>query len=117
MPLAVKGIELIIYGSRKHYAHVSKVEEMHQAVPAPKVITWVTECQMKPYVSRRGVTFTAAAAVLTPLGILLEVLWNRILCRKIEVRLWQGLSFLQEDGDAKRFKMPSCIMSQTGTGI
>lgn len=106
LPLAVKGIELAMYGSTKHYAHVSYVWEVQTEVRWPKVHTWVTECETKGYIWRRGVAMMAVAAALMLFGIFLEVMSKRIVSRKVDVKSWSGFAVLQEDGDFIRLRMP-----------
>lgn len=55
LPLTVKGVELLFYGSRKHYAHITNISGVNHSQAMSYVSTWVSECEMKPKVCRRGV--------------------------------------------------------------
>lgn len=107
LPLAVKGIELIIYGSRKHYSHVTDVASMYERNKTFQYAnTWTSMCSMKPFVRRRGVCFLQGAVVLMLLGISLELLIRAVLSRKVKAHTWSGYVVLDEEEVVKSFHMP-----------
>lgn len=105
LPLATKGVELLIYGSRKHYSHVTDISGVSHTPTMSYLATWVTECRMKPYVLRRGVAYVTGAGVIMIFGIVLEVLSRYMVSRKKPVRTWSGLVVLDEDGHLKTLRM------------
>lgn len=106
LPLAIKGVELLIFGSRKHYAQVTDLSGVSHTRTASFVSTWVSECGMKPYIWRRGMAFVMAAVAQMTFGAALEVLSRRALSRKKKVCTWTGFAVLDDDVHVKTFLIP-----------
>lgn len=106
LPVAFKGIELVVYGSRKHYSHVTDVSGLHKDKKTLQYAhTWVSMCKMKPFVRRRGVCYVKGAVTLMLLGIFLEFWIKATLSRK-EARTWRGRVVVDDGEYVKMFHMP-----------
>lgn len=74
LPVAIKGIELLVYSSKVHTATASYLYGARTATDLAAAETWVANCWMTPRIRNEGIAilFTAIAVML--FGILLEVL-------------------------------------------
>lgn len=85
MPLLIKGIELIIYGSKKHYATVSYFYGGQNATDLAVVETWAVECSMRSFVKRKGIVLLCSAFLSISVGIFLEF-FTRYLVKRYRSR-------------------------------
>lgn len=119
LPLAIQGVELLVYGSRKHYGHVTDISGINHTQKLSYIITLVAECEMKPSFRRRGVAYVTGAVLLMIFGISLEVFSNRAISRRNQIRTWSGFVLLGENGHDKTLRMSQrpCSYADTLTSI
>lgn len=97
LPIAIKGVELVIYGSQRRYAFNAGMYYMNQIEHPSIAETWVAECEMKPFVRQKGIGLLAVAAISMVPGIVLEVAARRLVKkRKQEHRARSAAIFEQE---------------------
>lgn len=72
MPLAIKGLELIAYGSRRHYAFSSRMYGMASGSETLVVEVFAAECGMRPFVRQKGVVLLAVAVTAMIFGVWFE---------------------------------------------
>lgn len=81
MPLLIKGIELIVYGSNKHYATVSHIYGSENATDLAVAETWSAVCSMRSFVRKKGLILVCISVSAICSGIFLEFL-TRYLANK-----------------------------------
>lgn len=106
LPIAVQGVELLLYGSRKHFSYVSDISNDERQISLEKFATSVTKCEANPSVWRRGAIFVALAAILMTCGFAFEILSRRKLSRKTKERAWSGPGLLDEAGYRRALRLP-----------
>lgn len=74
LPIAIKGVELVIYASRRHNAFNANMYGMNSRTGTTAAQVWAAECDMKPFVRQRGIVRVSLAASAMVLGILLEII-------------------------------------------
>lgn len=74
IPIVIKGIELVLYGSRRHYAFSSDMYGMNNGTGFAAAETWAAECGMKPFVLYRGMVLITLGVSVMVFGILLETI-------------------------------------------
>ncbi len=72
LPVAIKGTELLWYGSKKHYATVSYLYGAETAKDIAVAETWVASCGMKEFVQEQGIGLLTTALCAMIVGIVLE---------------------------------------------
>ncbi len=72
LPVAIKGTELLWYGSKKHYATVSYLYGAETAKDIATAETWVASCGMKEFVQEKGIGLLTTALCAMIVGIVLE---------------------------------------------
>lgn len=112
LPIAIKGAELVVYGSRRHYAFnsnlygmngsaVVKVERSIGPLRIGKRIamteTWAAECRMNSFVRQRGIGLLALAVAAMMLGIVLEVLARRFAEKRKEHCAWRNAAVFEHE--------------------
>lgn len=83
MPIAIKGIELLVYGSRRHYAFNTDMHDMSAGSATSVVETWAAKCTIHPFVRQKGIGLLAGAVSAMVLGILLEFVARRFIRRRL----------------------------------
>lgn len=110
-PMVIRGVELIVYGSRMHYSYLTNVEGLWEDKDVVVAVTFAAECRMKPFVRRRGEVMLAVAIALMLLGIRLEYLSRYALVRQCCEREWTGLAILHEHESVKLLKIDAALCS------
>lgn len=71
LPVAIKGVELLILSSHTHYARSAFVYGSAQS-EILAVEMWVSECHLKRFVTTRGIILLCVALSATVIGLVLE---------------------------------------------
>lgn len=101
-PMAIKGIELIVYGSTKQYPHHSDVSGLFNSTDIAVVHTISVRCQMKPSITVKGIAMVFGAAAVMALGITLEIRTCRWFISKPRSKtIWRSYATLTEKGQDK----------------
>lgn len=77
LPISIKGIELAVYGSRRHYAFSSNMHGMNSGSLSSVAETFAAGCRMIPSVRQKGIGLLAFACAAMVLGIALEIISRR----------------------------------------
>lgn len=80
MPIVIKGIELAVCGSRRHYAFNANMYGVQNSTGAAEI--WAAFCAMKPFVRHRGIALFSLGVSVMVLGIALEVVATRFAERR-----------------------------------
>lgn len=110
LPVAIKGIELLIYAAQKHYAIVSYMYGGETLRDVAVAETWVASCGMRGRVSEKGIALLLTAVVAMLLGLVLEFAtrWktSKYRFRRNEIHAMEQLS-ANESGGLLFFKSRS----------
>lgn len=97
LPVAIKGIELIVYGSKVHTATVSYLYGAGNLNDLAAGETWVAKCRMKPNLKFEGIAILTTALATMIVGILLEFL-TRVWVKRLRRRHRMDVDeFLKKD--------------------
>lgn len=97
MPIAIKGAELVVYGSRKHYAFNCNMYNMNNENSTGVVESWAAECSVKPFVRQKGIGLLALAFSVMILGIILEVVARRFTEKRRAKQEWEDAAVLEHE--------------------
>lgn len=96
-PIAIKGVELVVYGSQRHYAFNLDLYNMNKGNRSSVVETSAAECGMRPVVRQKGIGLLALACTAMMAGIVLEVLARRCTERRKERRAWENPAVFESE--------------------
>lgn len=113
-PMAIRGVELIVYGSRKYYSHSTDVEGLWNDDDIVVAVTFAARCGIKHFVKRTGGILLAIAFVVMLLGIVLEYLSRCMTARQRcdRKRVWTGQVMVEETDSGKSFKMCQKLLAR-----
>lgn len=110
MPLAIKGIELIVYGSRRHYAFSADMHGMASGSQTVVVEAWAAECGMKPFVREKGIVLLAVAVTAMVFGVWFEFFARGWVHRRAKGKMRDKCGVEEEDGMRRRLSGKSVIL-------
>lgn len=98
LPIAIKGVELVVYGSQHHYAFNSNMYGTRNGSLSSAEDTCAAECDMKPFVRQKGIGLLTLACTAMTIGIVLGVTVRRCAAkrRKELAKLAESIAFEQE---------------------
>lgn len=89
MPIAIKGLELVVYGSQRHYKANHFLFGIETGSPTSVASSWAAECDMKPFVRRKGTILLAVALSAMMFGVVLEFVARRCIHRRAFRKRWR----------------------------
>lgn len=89
MPIALKGFELIVYGSNRHYMSNHFLNGFGGGSPTATAQSWAAECGMKPFVRQKGVVLLVGAVLAMIFGVILEFVARGVVHRRAVRKQWR----------------------------
>lgn len=97
MPIAIKGVELVVYSSQRHYANHANMYGVRTGTGLAVVETWAAECRMKPFVRQRGIGLITLGVSVMALGIVLEIVASRFARKRKKGQAFLDAEELERD--------------------
>lgn len=90
LPAAIKGMELVIYGSNEHTAMLPHLYGGKNATDVAAAETWIANCRIRRRFKEQGIALLVTAIAIMTIGVLLEFktrAWVRRLSRRRRIML------------------------------
>lgn len=114
LPMAIKGVELIVYGSRDYYAYNMILYGPGEKSDVSVLSVWVARCRMVGYVRQMGIGLLVGAATAMVIGVALEFVCRIVFSRGAKRPVWRGSVALEHGTFDEIMELPSSSVMATG---
>lgn len=117
LPMALKGLEMIVYASREHYAFFARMFGFKTDNDVSAVEIQAARCNIHPTVRRQGIGLLFAALIVMAAGIVLEFGVRHIRVRRKKRVRWLGKFGLERGPLFEISQLPAGMPAPMGQGV